>query len=197
MERKMICSKIMSQWRCEENGVEIENRRKFEIEHNIKKLISGRNRFANFIWYTKCLGTNLHGTLHLDHEEWYETKDGYIIWISTPYSNEDEEYLQNTIFGVPFQKTECLYNNGYSYFKNFRKNIQLNTKSCKDWNWKGKNPEPKCACGNELFDVKYNIELNMWKSQLNPKYVWRTAKQQITKDICAKCLFSPQDISHI
>jgi hypothetical protein len=41
MERKMVRSSIMSRWRCEENGVEIENRRRFEIEHNIKKLLCG------------------------------------------------------------------------------------------------------------------------------------------------------------
>lgn len=191
IKRVYVYSPIMDRYKCVEGGVEIANRRKFEEEHKVFKKLRDGNRYDDFL--RDPTKGRLYMTLHLDHEEWYETRDGFIIWISTPYRQEDDTYLQNTIFGEPWQKTDCLYNAGHSYYKKFRKNIRFNAEEYAKWNWKGKTPEPKCGCGNTLYLPTYNIKTNTWKSELTPKHILSRAKRIVEHDICRHCYLNNLD----
>ncbi len=138
------------------SGVEKANRDAFEREHNIQSY-SQSNKFRSFL-----VANRLDQSGAYDHEEWYRTRDGFVIWITTPYGNYDEELLSNTIFGVPFVKTDCLYNGGHSYYKKFHKSTPINEPQYSKWMWDGKAVEPKCVCGNSFYKAKYLINGNTW-----------------------------------
>jgi len=104
------------------------NRDIFAETHNIKKPIS-HSKFIDYLYqnHQRILWA-------YDHMEWYETQDNEIILVISPYSEQDDILLKNTIFGVPFIKTDDLYGCGaYSYYKKFDKSISLSKKSTKEW----------------------------------------------------------------
>jgi len=161
------------------NEKEIENRREFEVEHQIIRDINfgRRNKFYHYLW-----DNNLERTGNYDHNEWYLTLDGYVIWISSPYENYDEEYASNTIFGVPFQKTKSLYNpkcGGHSYFKKIPKHTLLNKTESQKWSWKSKEPKPICSCG-QLAESTYDTHTHEW----NKKY---RSQWKRMEHICLEC----------
>ena len=104
------------------------NRDTFSETHNIKKSIS-HSKFINYLYQ------NYQRTLWVyDHMEWYETQDKKIILVISPYSEHDDFLLQNTVFGVPFIKTDDLYGYGaHSYYKKFDKSISLSKNYTKNW----------------------------------------------------------------
>ena len=104
----------------------IENRCNFEKEHKLKKNIHSKKKWQNHI-YSKH--NHLLGNFY-DHNEWYETTDGYIIHVISLYYTEDS-ILTDVLFGVPFIPTPPVYSpDCKTYYKKFPKSTSVSCKKC-------------------------------------------------------------------
>ena len=71
-----------------------------------------------------------------DHTEIYQTDDGYIIWVISPYgslASIENDIANDMLFDAPFIKTDDLYGSGaHTFYKRFLKR-RYTAKEIKTW----------------------------------------------------------------
>ena len=107
------------------------NRETFADTHLIKKNITYLRNGIPYMIQRYIIENNVY-----DHTEIYQTDDGYIILVISPYgslASIENNIANDMLFDTPFIKTDDLYGNGaHTFYKRFLKR-RYTAKEIKTW----------------------------------------------------------------